>query len=139
MSTRSNHPLHARLAELRAASRWPDQEGFALQCGLSPGGYKKIETGERLPSRAVLLRICFNGGFSEAVERELMQLLNEAKAQQVGIPTCRTQAVDCDALAKRIRTELVFVLKQTGIDVNEATKGVLEKRVAMILKSSLGA
>lgn len=133
------HPFHTALAGLRARSRWPDQEEFAYQMGLSLGGYRKYETGERLPSLVVLQQILERTGVSQLAADALIQLRNEAKAQQVGIPSCQTQAVDCDALAKRIRTELVFVLKQTGVDVNEATKGVLEKRVAMILKSVLGA
>jgi len=132
------HPLHTALAGLRVRSRWPDQEEFAYQVGLSEGGYRKYETGERIPSLAVLKLILEKTGVSKLAADTLIQLRNEAKAQQVGIPSCQTPAVDCDALAKRIRTETVFVLKQAGIEVKEPVRAVMEKRIAMILKSVLG-
>jgi transcriptional regulator with XRE-family HTH domain len=136
----SNHPLHKRLAALREQSRWSDQDGFAAQVGLSPGGYRKIETGQRIPSLAVLEQIIERASIDQKVAMELIDLWNDAKAKQAGLvgPVCRTQAVDYDALAKRVRSEVVFVLKQAGVDVKEQTKGVLEKRITMILKSVLG-
>lgn len=121
-------------------SRWPDQEDFSRQVGLSLGGYRKYETGERIPSLEVLHQIIERAGIDQKVAAELLNLRNDARAIQVGVvgSICQTQAVDCDALAKRIRSETVFVLKQAGVDVKEPTKGVMEKRIAMILKSVLG-
>jgi transcriptional regulator with XRE-family HTH domain len=132
------HPLHTALANLRVRSRWPDQEEFAYQMGLSLGGYRKYETGERIPSQEVMQQIIGKTGISKLAAEALLSMRNEAKAAQVGVSLCQTQAVDCEALAKRVRSEIVYVLKQAGIEVKEGTKGVVEKRIAMILRSVLG-
>jgi transcriptional regulator with XRE-family HTH domain len=133
------HRFHLELAKLRQASRWPDQEDFSCQVGLSLGGYRKYETGERIPSMAALQQIYQRAKVDPLLAEELLHLRNEAKALQAGLPTnSQTPSVDSDALAKRIRSEVVFVLKQVGIEVKDNTKGVVEKRIAMILKSALG-
>ena len=140
MHKRSNHPLHKRLVAIREQSRWPDQEDFSRQVGLSVGGYRKYETGTRIPSLEVLQRIIERVGVDQKDATDLLNLRNDAKATQIGIvgSICQTHAADCEALAKRIRTETIYVLKQAGIDVKEPTRAVMEKRVAMILKSVLG-
>lgn len=130
--------IHTALINLRARSRWPDMTDFVQQVGLSEGGYRKYENGQRIPSQEVLNQIIEKTGVSKLSAEALMSMRNEAKAQQVGIP-CQTQVVDCDALAKRIKTETVYVLVQSGVEVKENTKVVMEKRIAMILKSVLGA
>jgi transcriptional regulator with XRE-family HTH domain len=65
-------------------SRWPDQEDFARQVGLSLGGYRKYETGERIPSVEVLQRIVERTGVDQKVASELLSQRNDAKALQVG-------------------------------------------------------
>lgn len=134
------HPIHQRLASLRMQSRWPDQEDFANQVGLSLGGYRKYETGERIPSLNVLQQIVAQANLDQKTAAELLNLRNDAKAIQVGLAgsVSQTQVVDCEALAKRIRSEVVYVLKQAGVEVKEATKGVMEKRISMILRNVLG-
>jgi transcriptional regulator with XRE-family HTH domain len=140
VNARSNHPLHKRIAALREQSRWPDQEDFASQVGLSLGGYRKYETGERIPSLEVLRQIVERAGIDQGTADELLNLRNDAKAGQMGLlgSVSQTQAVDCESLAKRVRAETVYVLKQVGIDVKEPTRRVMEKRISMILKSVLG-
>lgn len=134
------HLFHLKLAALRQQSRWPDQEDFANQVGLSLGGYRKYETGERIPSLEVMQQIFERANVYPKIAEEVLSLRNDAKALQVGLKPHfgQTSAIDSDALAKRIKSEVVFVLKQAGIDMKDGTKGVVEKRIAMILKSVLG-
>jgi len=134
------HEFHLRLASFRSESRWPDQEDFADHVGLSLGGYRKYETGERIPSLEVLQQIFERTRTNPKTAAEILNLRNDAKAAQVGLkmPFGLTSAVDSNALAKRIRSEIIFVLKQAGIEVRDSTKGVMEKRITMILKSTLG-
>jgi hypothetical protein len=138
---RDKHPFHKELVKLRERSRWADQESFANQTLLSCKGYVKCENGERLPSREVLDRILSRVGADQATATRLIDLWNDAKAKRLGLvgAASQTPTVDCDALAKRIRSETVFVLKQAGVHVKDPTKSVMEKRIAMILKSVLGA
>lgn len=134
------HLFHLKLAAMRQQSRWPDQEDFASRVGLSMGGYRKYETGERIPSLEALQQIFEMANVDPRTADEVLKLRNDAKAAQVGIksPFGLTPAVDSEALSKRIRSEIIFVLKQAGIEVRDTTKGVMEKRIAMILKSTLG-
>lgn len=134
------HLFHLKLAALRQQSRWPDQEDFSYQVGLSLGGYRKYETGERIPSLTVLQQIFDRAKVDPTLAAEVLNLRNDAKASQVGLKAhfSQTSAVDSSALAKRICSEIAYVLKQSGVDVKPATKGVMEKRIAMILTSALG-
>lgn len=133
--------FHEKLAEIRKSSRWPDQEDFSRQVGLSLGGYKKYERGERLPDGNGLLWICRQARLDERSILELTKLWKKAKARQAGIdelPTSQPSAVDSDAIARRIQNEVSYVLKQARIVVPDNTKRVMENRIAIILKSSLG-
>jgi len=134
------HLFHLKLATLRQQSRWPDQEDFASRVGLSLGGYRKYETGERIPSLEALQQIFEKANIEPRLADEVLNLRNDAKAAQVGLKPHfgQTSTVDSDALAKRIRGEIIFVLKQAGVAVPNASGGVIEKRVSMILKSVLG-
>ena len=133
------HPFQAALVKAREMSRYPTQESFALQAGLSVGGYIKYEQGYRIPSVRALGLMIFNCGIDDRTAEKLRSLRDDARSIQAGLgPQCQTQAVDCDALARRIRTETIFVLKQAGCWAgSKATEGVMEKRIAMILKSVL--
>jgi transcriptional regulator with XRE-family HTH domain len=134
------HEFHLKLASLRMQSRWPDQEEYSSQVGLSLGGYRKYETGERIPSLEVLQQIFERTNLDPRTASTILNLRNDAKAAQVGLkmPFGLTSAVDSAALSKRIGAEVMFVLKQAGAEVKGSTRGVIEKRVAMILKSALG-
>ena len=134
------HEFHLKLASWRQRSRWPEQEDFADQTGLSVGGYKKYESGERIPSLEALHQILTRTQADIKTATDLTASRNDAKAAQVGLkmPFGLTPTVDSGALSKRIRSEVIFVLKQAGIEVRDSTKGVMEKRISMILKSTLG-
>jgi transcriptional regulator with XRE-family HTH domain len=134
------HPLQGRMTDLRLNSRWPRLDEFARQIALSRSSYEKYEAGERLPSLKTLHQIAVSLGLSPKVEADLVNLRNDAKADQMGLTgsICQTKAIDCDALTKRIRSEVVFVLKQEGVEIKERACRVLENRITMILKSVLG-
>jgi uncharacterized protein (UPF0254 family) len=134
-------PFHRELVEIRRASRWPDQEEFAYQLGMSVGGYQKYETGGRLPSLSRLREILKLANPTESVATQILDKWNDVKAERVGVmvPFSRTHGVDSSVLAKRISTEVSFVLKQAGQDASSSVKSTIEKRVLMILKSVLGA
>lgn len=135
------HEFHSELAKLRSTSRWPDQEEFSFQVGMSLGGYRKLETGERIPTTETLQKILEKVGVARPAAARLMGLRDDAKASQVGIkrPLGDLQAIDSGGLAKRVASEVVFVLKQSGVVVEANVKGVMERRIVMILKSVLGA
>ena len=135
------HLFHLKLAGLRQTSRWPDQEEFAYQVGLSYGGYKKYESGERIPSAEVLEKICLTLKLNEADAEELWAQRDDAKAKQVGIsrPFGQGTTVDVDELAKRVQKEVTYILKQAGLKVLPPTQKVMQKRVTIILKNALGS
>lgn len=135
------HMFHLKLASMRQTSRWPDQEEFAYQVGLSYGGYKKYETGERIPSVEVLTQICEKLRPNEDDAEELWRLRDDAKAKQVGIsrPFGLGSAVNVDELAGRIQKEATYILKQAGLKVPSPTQKVLAKRILIILKNALGS
>lgn len=134
------HKFHTELAKLRASSRWPDMEEFSFQVGMSFGGYRKIETGQRIPPPETLQRILDKVGASPATVAQMTLLRDDAKASQVGIksPLGAPRTIDVEELAKRISGEVVFVLKQSGGLVENSVRRVMEKRIVMILNSVLG-
>lgn len=133
--------FHLKLASIRQSSPWPDQEEFSYQVGLSYGGYKKYETGERIPSVEVLSKICSKLRLEEADAEELWNLRDDAKAQQVGIsrPFGLGSSVNVEELAKRIQKETSYILKQAGTKLTGRTEETLSKRILIILKNALGS
>lgn len=134
------HIFHTKLAGMRQNSKWPDQEEFAHQVGLSYGGYVKYENGTRIPSVEALKQICDKAGWSAVEVEVITELRDEAKAKQVGIdrPFGLGPTVDSDAVAKKIQNEVAYILKQDGVVVPNKTQKVIEKRIVLILKNTLG-
>lgn len=133
--------FHHMLTALREASRWPEQDCFSAELGLSLSGYKKYEKGTRIPSHDVLRRICQTLKLSEEDAEELWRLRDNAKLKQLGLTERpgRPTLPSPDALAKKIESEVAFILKQAGITVPSRLGPVIHKRIGMILKSVLGA
>jgi transcriptional regulator with XRE-family HTH domain len=133
------HQLSFELAKLRKTTGW-DVEEFAYQVGMSESGYHCIESGSRVPKRENLQKILDKVKPLPATEAKLIDLWNDARAEQVGIPSPsrQTPKVDSASLSRRISTEAAFVLKQAGVVISTNTKSVIEKRVLMILNSVLG-
>jgi transcriptional regulator with XRE-family HTH domain len=127
------------LREVRISSRWPEIPDFANRVGISFGGYRKYESGERLPSWEALNRIITNGLIEEATAAELRNLWTQAKAYQAGLEgsVVEKKSVDADKLAAHIQSEVVYVLKQDGIHPLERTKKVLLNRIQLLLRSRL--
>jgi transcriptional regulator with XRE-family HTH domain len=134
------HLFHRKLAELRRASRWPDQDDFSAELGMSLGGYKKYESGQRVPKPETLQKICMTLKLSEEEAEELWRLRDDVKAKQVGISRSFDQHSDVDpeALAKRIENEVFFILRRAGIDVPTRVSPIICNRVNMIIKNALG-
>lgn len=136
----AKHEFHRHLAAFRESSRWPNQDDFARRVGVSPGGYKKYELGERIPDAGILTTICARARADKAVEEELHRLRDEAKAVQAGIQRSFSSGppVDADKLAAKLQKEALYVLKQAGVKVTDSAAKVMRKRITMILKSALG-
>lgn len=137
----TDQEFHRKLTRLRKDSRWPDQDDFSFQVGSSYGGYRKYESGTRIPSPEVLTKICRVLGLSVEKTEEMFRLRDEAKARQVGIstPFDSETTVDPGGLSKRVQKEVSYVLKQAGIKVPATTQRVIEKRILLILKNALGS
>lgn len=134
------HPIHTKLAELRAKSRWPHVNDFSHQLGLKYRVITYYEDGTYLPSVELLQRILLLVGADHKTAAEIKKLRDNAQAIRQGISTSvyPPRAVDFDALAKRIGAEVAFVLKQEGVLIKRSTRSVVEKRALMILKSVIG-
>lgn len=134
------HPFHLMLADLRRSSRWPDQDDFSAELGLSLGGYKKWESGHRIPNPEVLRKICEKLKLSEEDAEELWRLRDDAKAKQMGIswPLDQRNDIDTEVVAKRIENEMFFILRRAGIDVPARVTPIIRNRINIILKTALG-
>jgi len=123
------------LQSLREQSRWPTVVDFARQIGHSPSGYKKYETGVRLPSKDAMSAILRYAGITGEPEQKLEDLWNRAKAEQAGVLIEKPTVVDSEELANRVHAEVLYVLKQEGIRPNDKTSKVLAARIRMITKA----
>jgi transcriptional regulator with XRE-family HTH domain len=135
----ANPTLHELLRQVRQASHWPEIADFASRVGLSFGGYRKYESGERLPSQEALDVIIRHGLVDADMAHQLTEAWNQAKADQVGVVARvgEKKSVDHAKLADHIRNEVVYVLKQDGIYPQERTKQVLLNRILILLRSKL--
>lgn len=131
------HEFHRVLTQIRKASRWPNSGDFSARIDLSHGGYKKCETGERIPSVKALRQICKLGDVPADKTEELLALRNKAKAEQLGIELIEGFGIDIAALSSRVINEMVYTLKQANITVPPKTKDVMHRRVNMIVKAAL--
>ena len=131
--------FHSLLQSLRRSSRWPESPDFASRVGISFGGYRKYESGERLPSQEALDRILSYALVDESVAAELRSSWVEAKARQAGISPSAQEKVSVDVakLAEHLKNEVLYVLKQDGIHPQERTRLVLLNRILILLKSKL--
>jgi len=128
-------PFPRYLQNVRERSRWPTVVDFARQVGHSPGGIKKYERGDRLPSKEDLDAIIRFSNLTAEEGRKLEELWNQAKAEQVGVVVEKPSVVDPDELAVRVHAEVLYVLKQEGIRTSEKTARVLASRIRMITKA----
>ena len=127
------------LLNLRKTSQWPEAPDFANRVGLSAGGYRKYEIGERLPSSEALERIIRYGMFPEEGAKKLRAEWTHAKAQQAGIGPLMgaRKEVDIDKLAVQLHNEVLFILKSERLAPDEQTRRVLLSRMTMLLKAAL--
>jgi transcriptional regulator with XRE-family HTH domain len=141
MRTAASIAFGLRLRELRKCSRWPTTDNFSYQVGLSPSGYKKYESGDRLPTPESLSKLTDQIRASPELRHELFTLRNSAKAGQMGLTSSAFLAprVDLEILAERIQSEVFYSLKQAGVGVEKHIQRVVKNRVALILKATLGA
>lgn len=131
------HPFCHRLVELRENSRWPTRGEFAQKIGMSLGGYQKCESGTRVMGRHLVRCLCEILKLDNKAARELIELRDSMKAEQLGITQPTIEDVpEPEAVSGRIQKEISYVLKQAGIRVPAATEKVIEKRVTLILKNS---
>jgi transcriptional regulator with XRE-family HTH domain len=128
--------LGVMLKRLRKQSLWPDVASFADQVGMSLGGYKKYEDGDRLPSYEKLQQIFNRARYREEERAELTRLWNQAKGDQVGVSIVERPKVGAAKLTARIVSETVYILKQAGIKLDPKTERVIFSRVQMILSAT---
>jgi transcriptional regulator with XRE-family HTH domain len=133
--------LQEALLELRLASHWHTREEFSRQVGLSLYTYRGNEHGKCIPSRASLKKIIRRLKLQGPREAELWELWGKATLEKAGVALSEkySGSVDLDALAQKILTEVSYALKQEGVTLRRSTERVVRNRVAMILKSALGA
>jgi len=131
------------LKATREASRWPEITDFAIQAQVSRGGYRKYESGERLPSVEMLEQIILNTQIPGKVADRLRELRDGERIDQVDLslgqppPPAQTVPTDAARLADRLHSEILYVLKQSGIRPDTRTKQVMKKRIAIILTATL--
>jgi len=127
------------LLNLRKLSQWPEMEDFANRVGLSLGGYRKYEIGERLPSSEALDHIIRYGMFPTDGAKKLRVEWADAKAKQAGIEllTGMRKEVDLDKLAVHLHNEMLYILKAARVVLDEKTKRVLLARMTLLLKATL--
>ena len=133
----SREELRQKLKAVRQKSLWPTTESFAFQVGLSPGGYRKLEEGTRLPSSETLTNIMERARFTPEERTELWRLWNQAKGDEVGVVVADPKPpIDRARMASRLLSEVVYVLRQEGINLNEKTERVLFNRIQMLLSAA---
>jgi transcriptional regulator with XRE-family HTH domain len=131
------------LRSTRESSRWPELPDFAEHAKVSMGGYRKYENGERIPSPQMLEQIIANNQVSLGVADRLRAMRDDLQINKMqlsmGQPPSALPATpaDVDKLARRIHSEVLYVLKQAGIQPNQKTQRVLKKRISLILNAVL--
>ena len=128
----SELPFHKFLESVRSTSTWPTIADFARQVGLSHSGFKKYERGDRLPSKEALEKIIHRGMLGEPTAQMLYKLWNQTRAEQVGVVVEEPVGTNSDTFAARVHSEVLYVLKQEGIQIKHKTTQVLAARIRMI-------
>lgn len=126
--------FHETLKKARMESRYPHVRDFADRVGLSYGGYKKMESGERIPEADTLETIIRLGELSTEWSETLRALRMQTHAKRSGLPAIK--AVDVDQLVSRLETEFIVLVKPHVNDVRKLAS-LFNNRAAVILKAAL--
>lgn len=73
------------IKEFRKASNYRGPISFAQQAGISKEGLRKIENGERLPTRETLTKLLEAGEVPKRKRMELHQIRDRAQAKRDGL------------------------------------------------------
>ena len=127
--------LHQELKKARQESRYPNLRDFAEQCGLSYGGYKKLETGERVPEAETLETIIRHGDIHPTVAEQLRELRMRTHAKRSGLPAIKS--VDVDQIINHLESAFIVILKNAGVNDVARLASIYKKRAAIIVKAAL--
>jgi len=128
------------LIKLRSASQWHTPQEFSYQVGLYFKSYKRIEEGGELPAKSTLERIFARLRPSKEVEAKIWELWARARLERDGVylPEPFPCESDLDDVSEKIKSEVIYILKQEGVYLRKTAEKVIRNRIAMILKSMLG-
>lgn len=93
--------LGSTVKQIRKRSTYRDLTSFARQAGISKEGLRKIELGDRLPSRDSLEGILRAGEVPKKQASEMLRQRDIAHAEREGLPIPSADGVDTDQLAEK--------------------------------------
>lgn len=129
--------LGGTIRQMRKASSYRGLEAFASQASMSKEGLRKIESGDRLPTRETLTKLLEAGNAPDDQITELQQLRDRTQAKRDGLDVQNARDINFDSLAAGAVSVFDKYLGEYDMELPEDDQRHLKVEVKKALRARL--
>ena len=122
---------------MRKASSYRGLEAYASQASMSKEGLRKIESGDRLPTRETLTKLLEAGNAPDDQITELQQLRDRTQAKRDGLDVQNAKDINFDRLAAGAVAVFDKYLGEYDMELPEKDQRHLKVEVKKALRARL--